>query len=248
MFQLLTIYSSHYMKRTFLLAVFAAFWMTGTVKGQYRPEKNSVSLEVQFNPFDQNGKTFSLDGIKARYFISDQDALRLRLSLNGASNKFNYPATDMEGESYKITQYYKTTTLKVDIGYERHFNLSKRLDLYAGGLFGVSKRFANYKMKRKDEEETINSAYPGSERNPWGAYPLENQGYLGFNAAVMTGIDFYVYKGLYLGAELGFNADTKQIDKVTKDNGKKIEVLAEKSRTTSYGFYIEPVVRLGWTF
>ena len=40
---------------------------------QNGPVKGSFGTEVQFNPFDQNGEMFKLDGLKFRYFLTDKE-------------------------------------------------------------------------------------------------------------------------------------------------------------------------------
>ena len=57
-------------KLLFILVV--VLIVSNNVSAQQKPEKGSFGTEIQFNPFDQNGKTFQLDGLKFRYFISGQ--------------------------------------------------------------------------------------------------------------------------------------------------------------------------------
>ena len=73
-------------KLLFILVV--VLIISNNVSAQQKPEKSSFGTEIQFNPFDQNGKTFQLDGLKFRYFISDRDAIRLKFGINSTQNKF----------------------------------------------------------------------------------------------------------------------------------------------------------------
>lgn len=67
-----------------------------------------------------------------------------------------------------------------------------------------------------------------------------NAGFTGFTFTVgaVFGVDFYLYKGLYLGAEfaLRYNLDT-----VTADNERRISA-------SNFGFVPVPSIRLGWKF
>ena len=69
------------MKRLTLI-LFAALCIAANLSAQNKPGKGSFGTEVQFNPFDQNGETFKLDGLKFRYFVTDKDAIRLKLGFN----------------------------------------------------------------------------------------------------------------------------------------------------------------------
>ena len=50
------------MKRLTLI-LFAALCIAANLSAQNKPGKGSFGTEVQFNPFDQNGETFKLDGL-----------------------------------------------------------------------------------------------------------------------------------------------------------------------------------------
>ena len=128
-------------KFNLILAVLALFTASGAVVAQTRPGKGSFGTEVQFNPFDQNGKTFQLDGLKFRYFLTDNDALRLKVGFGFDSEK--YKPDDGEDDFVKG----KAADLSVDLGYERHFNVAKRLDLYVGAQIGIYKHFASAKSE-----------------------------------------------------------------------------------------------------
>lgn len=249
------------MKRlTFILLV--TLFIASNSSAQNKPAKGSFGTEVQFNPFDQNGKTFQLDGLKFRYFVTDKDALRLKLGLNLNHSNFT---NDEEGETradYISSEYkYNVGDFRLDLGYERHFNVSKRINIYVGGSFGFTRHFASTKFEIKSNES--HNTFKGEISN--GAITKEadldienmlpavnDRANWGINAAVFTGLDFYVYKGLYLGTELGLKVENYKSSKMTynaiADRTSYTEESTDKQSTAKVKTYIEPVIRLGWTF
>ena len=82
------------------------------------------------------------------------------------------------------------------------------------------------------------------------------------NKSIFTGLDFYLYKGLYIGAELGLNINSHKVlereekkltssynslDRKTKTEETEVKY-EDELRTTSVRFKVEPAIRLGWTF
>ena len=147
-------------KLLFILVV--VLIVSNNVSAQQKPEKGSFGTEIQFNPFDQNGKTFQLDGLKFRYFISDRDAIRLKFGINSTQNKFT--DSDSQEENDIKTSYkneFKSTTgdFNLDLGYERHYDLAKRLNAYVGGSIGFKKHFASTKIEGYSERISESSAF-----------------------------------------------------------------------------------------
>lgn len=244
------------MKKVFFLLSMCAAVMTANAQSndyKYRAHEGSLSTEVQFNPFDQNGNTFSLDGLKLRYFMTDQDALRFKLGFSATSNT-NRSTLNKDDSNYddKKGAYSRETygNVNIDFGYEHHFMTSGRIDLYTGLQLGVERDFASAKEKDGDYTYKITGRTSADDDdNPkvaaWGV-----------NLAGFTGIDFYVYRGLYIGAELGVRLSHAWVSDYTikrknSSYGNSEEDKREfsvKSHTTNLKTYIDPALRLGWTF
>lgn len=183
------------------------------------------------NPFDQNGHTFSMDGLKARYFFNEKNALRAKIGFDVTKNK-----------NSKSDDAYTSSTsgsFKFDIGYERHFDLAKRLDAYVGGELGVVRDFAKSKNFTDDDNWT-------KVKNADGAA-------VGFHVAAVTGLDFYVYKSLYIGAELNLGVESKvnkrsEIIRCNKGKEETVKGPNNKNRITTAGIEVQPQLRLGWNF
>lgn len=257
-------------KVTLILSFLMMTLVVSNINAQDKPEKGSFGTEIQFNPFDQDGKTFSLEGLKLRYFLTDKDVLRLKLRLSGASNKFSLD--EKVNENVTNTSDFKTRTglWGLNVGYERHFAVAHRVSVYVGGELGFSHHFAHTNISSgNDGDKSIegiisngaitkleDDGKPESDDNLLNK--VNDRAYFGFNAAAIAGLDFYVYKGLYLGAELGFKIESRNsLDMKYQyhhniGNGGQSNIQEFKSndsaRETSFGFYVDPVIRLGWTF
>lgn len=105
------------------------------------------------------------------------------------------------------------TEFGVGLGYERHWYPSSRIDLYGG--FAGEFRLLRLSDNWYDDNDESN--------------------YNQFGAMLMTGINVYVVKGLYLGAEIGLAFEHRNYC----DNDFKINALATKAR---------PALHVGWTF
>ena len=222
------------MKKFFILAAM----MTATVaaNAQYTPEAGKISTEVQFNPFGQSYNQFKIDGVKFRYFIAENQAVRLNLNF-GLDKGSKGEAKKDDGKS-KVTN--SETTFGIGLGYEYHFAQNERISAYAGA--GLSFETVSTKIKSEGYSEyEIKNLY---EEN--GKYYAN--GYNEFGVKVFTGVDFYVYKGLYVGTELGFAFNNFKYKKGSVKVGDNSTDYDAQYKETTLGFYIEPSVRLGWTF
>ena len=202
--------------------------------------KGDFGTEISYNPFDQNGNTFSLDALKLRYFITDHDAVRLSLG-------FGITKETVKDEDTP-DDYVNTISgdFSIDLGYERHFKVAKRLSLYAGGEVGFLSHYASGKGKTTIAGTTTTIDFKNITT------VNGDRAYAAFTAGIFTGLDFYVYKGLYLGAELGLYMQTgktlKAEAKTTVGDITNITKYNNTTTTTSCQFGVTPTIRLGWTF
>ncbi|MCH5214320.1 MAG: hypothetical protein J1E97_03935 [Muribaculaceae bacterium] len=220
------------MKKLLLLAVLGSAVLTASAQdNQFAPKKGSFSTEIQFAPFSGT-KIFSNGGVlQARYFCTSKDAFVVELGLAGTNDK-DVPNGD---QSNTFSSNYDGT-FQLNLGYQRHFYTYKRLDLYAGGKIGY---IHNFKAQKEQADE-----------NNW---DWNNEGTgNGFSLYATTGFDFYVYKGLYLGAEL--NVGFKDVIKSGatykyKEDGVLTELKTKVGgHSFKGGFDVNPLIRLGWTF
>lgn len=226
------------MKKIFTLGLIAiATVFSSEAEETYAPTSGDFSIEIQVNPFSNNFTTFRLDALQGRYFFKAKDALRFGIGFGIDSKKDNNDIDDTNVWTKKTT-----STFSINLGYERHFLNYKRVDLYAGAGLGFKLNTITQTNNLSSDQKTVTSNYDDS--------------YNEFTVKVFTGLDFYLYKGLYVGAELGIKVGAKHFPgtvvkggmnngswsnsyEVSKSPGNSSFVLAT---------YAEPSLRLGWRF
>ena len=205
-----------------LLVLLAVCAGVTTATAQELPKKGSIVTEIGFTPFKSSGETFKLNDamLKFRYFVTDKDVVRLKLGVGIDNNTtdnatFTHPQ-DLSGYNVQVVDNStKTTNKKSDIqimlGYERHFAPTGRFDVYAGAEIGfewnnrsgsveeneLTTRYSNSKLDYT-EQSARNTDY--TDMTPDGELSSH-----AFKGGVFAGLDFYIYKGLYIGTELGIS-------------------------------------------
>lgn len=223
------------MKKILMIAVMAVAAVSANA--QYTPQKGDFGTQVSFRPFgsanSSDDATIKLDddfAIVGRYMVTDQDAIRAKLGFSWA----NSSDKTANGTSYNPSS---ATAIGIAAGYERHFSVNDRLDLYAGAEAGFS--------TLSTTKENIINGTDGSEQ----VRKVKNEGgFSSLSIGVFTGANFYIYKKLFVGAEIGFAYAHR--------SNKDIEVTALGQTVTSESngasnslrFYAEPSLSLGWTF
>lgn len=75
---------------------------------------------------------------------------------------------------------------------------------------------------------------------------------LGFGVNVVTGVDVYLCKGLYMGFELGLGYDSmnsKRGSTKVEAGGNTVETDGDRSTLDNFfGFHAQPQLRIGWHF
>lgn len=235
-----------------VLAAMICLAFVGTTQAQYKPEAGSFTTELQFTPMGNlvsNVNTsglgisgapspiFGLDlGFKGRYFISDNLAVRLTLGFGNTTLKEVDYNMYSDGKEYEDVLKTKTSNFVIAPGIEYHFAGFERLSPYVGAefLFGTL-------TNKTDFTTSHNADYTKTKQKGTS---------LGIN--LVAGFDFYVYKGLYLGAELGFgysSAKVKDTESEQQVGGVTTSVIPEDyDKTTTIGFNCKPAIRLGWRF
>jgi len=214
------------MKRIILSALVAVFSLCANA--QYEAEEGDIAVEVGFNPFSNSFNTIKLNGgsINARYFFNDKNAARVNLG-------FGYSSDSKE----KISKH--AGSFSIDLGIENHFASTGRLDLYAGGELGFATTFGGAKEGDAKLSGAILDGWSTSD--PFLCYNA-------FSLKAFTGVNFFVYKKLYVGAEFGLSFSNKSYKDYEESYGsykKKYEI---DESNTSIAFYSEPALHLGWVF
>lgn len=218
------------MKKLLVAAALLGSAFMAQAEESFAPEAGDFSTEIQFTPFKSDGTSFSMTAFQGRYFWTDKDAVLFEIGLGG-TNKKNVPDTD--GDAF--TRNYNGRFM-INVGYQRHFYNYKRISLYAGAKVGYIHDFAGSKNQINDDNWSWNNEGTGN----------------GFNAYLTTGIDFYVYKGLYLGAEINLGMTDVIATNTTYKNCVAGHETESKTKVGGHdfsgGFDCNPRLRLGWTF
>ena len=265
------------MKKVLLISILAfASVAVGVAQTQYKLEKGNISTELQFsllniNVSGENNGHFTLPGLRMRYAITDKWAFRTTLGFDFGHNSAKGTYDNYYTGSYTSKSSY--TDFSVLPGIEYHFGKWERMSIYVGGelLLGIktTKSAYNYNVSRTDyyyypinEELDIkgkNCEYDINTYNFQNSYGEPN-GHIAFGGNAVTGIDFYVYKGLYLGAELSFGYAYKtslkgHLEGTYKrtENGSTTSESIDKDITDkissgNLAFKCNPMIRLGWKF
>ena len=120
--------------------------LTSVANAQYEPKKGDIATEIGLTLFNtEDDQSFKLNEgmFKVRYFLTDKDAIRLKLGvdIDNSSNTQTGGYTPNEIKSATVNSWTKEINNKSSkfsfrLGYERHFAVSGRFDVYAGAEFG----------------------------------------------------------------------------------------------------------------
>jgi len=214
-----------------------------TVQEQFKPKKGSFCVEVQFRPLgdiviQSNPIGLGSAGISAKCFVGKKSELRVDLLFGLSSNKDKKPIPEGKEGKEEITKN-STTAFGLNLGLNYHFNGTERISPYIGFLLGFG--MGNEKVK------TNNLNFVSGD---YSSYHKER--FLGMQIIAATGFNWYIVKGLYIGAEvgigLGFEKDLKKVTK--KSIGGETTTTTENPTDSDFGFnfFATPAIRLGWKF
>jgi outer membrane protein W len=208
--------------------------------GDFKFSANDRNVEVQYaGPFADS--PFSIDGIKLRYFNTDNTALRLRANITSTSSS---TVTQQENSDSKLLELKKKESsfqFMVAPGYEMHFSATNRLSPYIGGEAVIDYLSSSVRTESQDE----NAVYYSKTSN--GTDP----GYFGFSLNGVAGFDFYVTKSLYLGVEVNYGLTLKSnLSQKTKSDAKEFKEAEPIKNGGSFSFQPGAIgqYRLGFIF
>ncbi|MEQ9090114.1 MAG: BT1926 family outer membrane beta-barrel protein [Balneola sp.] len=191
----------------------------------FKPLKDNWGAEVNFAPFSSS--PISINYIRLRNFTDDNKAFRLGIFL-GAN--FEKPSEDITNQTIEIN---------FRPGIEQHFEGTRRLSPYIGGELDLA-----YKYSKSEFDDDFNTA---TIEGAWTNFGTE-RGFFRLGANAITGVDFYIVKGLYLGTELGFGFEfIKQSDIVEKANGNEVDN-TDGGSSFQLGPNVNGAIRLGFNF
>lgn len=216
------------MKKLFLMA---AIVLVGAVNvnAQYKPEKMSVATELNYS-----GSSVSLPeyGARVRLFLNENMVVRLGVGFVTSSSKTTKYLTGSK-EEY-ITE--STSSFSLAPGFEYHFSKFERVSPYVGAEMGFAFGSGIKKTEYSDNDDYTRTKSPA----------------FGFKLGAVTGVDVHIYKGFYIGAELGLGYELYNVGRgeaKSKLGNTEITVDGDESNSTnSFGLYATPALRIGWFF
>ena len=251
-----------------------------------------LSLFSRNQPISMSNQNrpISMPTLNLRFGLSDKLVFRTALGLNFGhdNNKETYdndttwlPSSDMAIRNGYNFVKRNSTQFSIAPGIEYHLGNWERLSVYVGGelFFGMEITRSNNESKftvewfHKDYwggsgeyEHTGTSEFFRSVKGKNGGLYNSQNGHMFFGVAILAGMDFYIYKGLYLGAELGLgytnsialksSLNEKITEKLTDASGNVIsdtettkeEKFEDKISNGGLGFRCNPMIRFGWRF
>lgn len=260
---------------TIIVALFVLSINNNIVNAQKSEERSvgNFAIELQINPLNINTDMFSVDALTGRYALRNGDNLRIELSFgmafdNGRDNltipdRDNYNSianyeSALETYNYALKSFDKTCQghLGINLGYEHFFNNSERLRPYIGAQVGLAKNFFSQHTMRYSQYYSgagwywVEQIYRNCDAN-------NNVAALLISIGAFTGVDFYIFEGLFIGAELKANAvwaTTLNCSIKRKTNNSDVtdqEIIHEyngRKGMIQMDYSVTPMLRLGWRF
>jgi hypothetical protein len=210
---------------------------------------NSWSTEVNINPLNGSFSLNNANGqIKLRKFYDDNKALRLAITLGYKKNssKSDNPYGTSPSTSKDVAQ---STTAIINLGNEKHFPGSRRLSPYIGYEAGIGLKVSTEKYNSGNVDRTTKGAWQVYSTGYPSYLTYTERGFWSIGVNAITGFDFYVSKGLYVGAEIAFGINYLQYSKI-KIEDKSVETTYPEQSDSSWqlGPAIVNGIRIGYIF
>jgi hypothetical protein len=228
------------MKKSFLSLAILALASVAAIAQDFKPVSGSKTLELQAaSPF-ASGRPFSIDNIRARYFIADDMAVRVQFGI------FVDNDTDQDTAAGKVLKdRERLFNFNIKPGIEKHFEGTDRLSPYVGAELDI----AIQSVSSVDESVGPNDNIRTTTVRGTGA---KGDGYFRFGVNLVGGADYYISKNLYLGAEVGWGIQSVSLSTIKTElsgfEGATTPKDFERGGTLSVGTNFIGAFRLGWAF
>jgi hypothetical protein len=196
------------------------------------------SLEMLLSPL--GSEPIKINGIRGRYFISENSAIRTTVFLGGSRDN---SITQESGDNLMELHSRKSKTdFSLTPGYEIHLPSKHKISPY----YGIEAQFSISKSKDYSEQQW------SSELKVQETILKSRNSTIGIN--LVSGVDCYLSEGLFLGFELGFGAskDLKGMKSTKYNNAESSSLTDSKSKGNSTSLNWGPnyvgAIRLGWKF
>lgn len=236
------------MKKLMLLLGIVLTFIT-PLQAQEGLKDGTVSVEVMLYP--ANDIPIGIDNLRTRYFLNENLSIRLGLFLD---REKDYNELTNEELTTPVTMSFTRKYLVFGVypGVEMHFPVGERLSPYIGGELGYVSKSSSSVLENPFFSEGDEVSSEGIWLSGFEGYYGGEEAYSIFSLGLVGGTDIYIYKGLYMGVELGLRYSSfKYKDwKVTilEDGVETVEETENNNTEKNFGFYAVDAIRLGWKF
>lgn len=171
--------------------------LSGVVHAQ-KFEAEEISVEVQ-GPSFTAGNTLGIAGLRGRYFLSDDAAVRANLDINYNSN--STVTQQAQGSQEELQRTTNAFNIDIRPGYEVHLSGTDRLSPYFGGELPIIYQATSLKAERQVGNSVEETTIKNGQVN--GNGPAQ-QGFLSLGLNGVAGADYYFVDNLFLGVEVNF--------------------------------------------
>lgn len=196
------------------------------------------SFETQFDVFTKTSNAGN--NLKFRFFINEQNAIRTNWQFKYQNNQQEILEIDGDGVGTLETV---SSANQIFLGYERHLK-TDRFSPYLGASVGFGFGKDEVYGSRTDGVTFIND-FNYSQKQPFTQFCVH----------AFTGFDFDIYKGLFVGTEIGYkvlNTKYKRGETVTEDASSTTDATTTtpipEKKSTSFFLANMGVIRVGWKF
>lgn len=198
---------------------------------------NTSTLSFGNNSPSNLNTLIATPGLRARYFVADNIAVRLSVGMNNTTRTENFFEIDSNNTGDAGTYITKTALLNIGIGAEYHFDGTEKLSPYVGLDINIGSGNTKTEGDNADGASWISTTYTESSEAKTSA----------FGVNLLAGTDYYFVENFYAGLELGlgFNSYTIKEGESIVNNSTTI---SEEEKRSSFGNNVVGTFRLGWRF
>ncbi|GAA4306602.1 opacity family porin [Nibribacter koreensis] len=196
-----------------------------TSKAFLKPVSGQFTVELPASYTGGGITHFKLNQLRGRYFLDPSTALRSSFTLD--LNKYRYG-----GISRSITN------LIVAPGVEKHFKGSKRFSPYLGAELRLSKQFSSFESDEVKITGAASTFTSSTDRND-----------IGVGVGLFAGVDYYITKRFYVGAELGYSIDYLMYGDIkVKPANEPSYVIDPKETAPKDSHSVNAILKVGFKF
>lgn len=207
-----------------------------------KPEKNSVSAEVQLN-FQTGTAAISVlsPALKGRFFIKNNLAARLSLGITGTTTTTNY-TENPDGTGGIGKEEKSSNKFTIAAGVEKHFKGTERLSPFIGAEIAHSSGVT---------DEIARSNYDGTNYAPDFIQNILPGTTTTTSFNILLGADYYFVNHVYLGVEVSWGyqtGSTAQGEDTIFSNNINSTTVTPSSDTHGWAVAANSGIRLGFVF